>query len=334
MRVSIRISVILWGLALLTCLGVGISRLLVFGQIFFDHSGIAIIQPEVAEVYTGVNETRPQLIPKIIHQVFHNWRSPGNDTLPSDWENVRLTCTNANPGWEYKLWTEKASRGLIETEYPWFLTTYDRYRYPVQRVDAIRYFLLLHYGGIYLDLDNGCKGDLTPLLYYPMWITDGGRGALSNNILASRPNHPFWNRLTLSLIPYNYDWFFPYVTISYASGQWFETAIWEQYHSLLPPVEDNPDIEHRLYRLMMDDRPGADEWVFFTQERGGTWVNWDNYMFLMIGDHLVVFALIVLGSISFAIWLGTRLTRRYREGYLRQKGLPNQHMISSIHAPL
>ena len=31
---------------------------------------------------------------------------------------------------------------------------YDRYKYPVQRVDAARYFLMLHYGGIYMDLDN------------------------------------------------------------------------------------------------------------------------------------------------------------------------------------
>jgi hypothetical protein len=53
-----------------------------------------------------------------------------------------------------QLWTEKASREFIEKEYPWFLQTYDVYRYPVQRVDAVRYFLLLHYGGIYLDLDN------------------------------------------------------------------------------------------------------------------------------------------------------------------------------------
>jgi len=48
------------------------------------------------------------------------------------------------------------SRDFIETEYPWFLHTYDHYRYPVQRVDAVRYFLMLHYGGIYMDFDNVC----------------------------------------------------------------------------------------------------------------------------------------------------------------------------------
>lgn len=56
----------------------------------------------------------------------------------------------------FQLWTEKESREFIEREYPWFLNTYDGYRYPVQRVDTVRYFLMQHYGGIYMDLDNVC----------------------------------------------------------------------------------------------------------------------------------------------------------------------------------
>jgi len=165
---------------------------------------------------------------------------------------------------------------------------------------------------------QGCKRDLTPLLYYPAWITDPGRGALSNNILASSPNNQFWTRLTMSLMPWNYDWFFPYMTISYASGQWFETAIWEEYHRLLPPVDANPKIEHRMYRLMMDDREGADPSTFFTQERGGTWKNWDNYMFLWIGDHLFLFFIMLFGGIGSLIWLGLRFRRRYQAtGYKR-----------------
>lgn len=160
-----------------------------------------------------------------------------------------------------------------------------------------------------LTLVKGCKTDLTPLIYYPLWVTDGGRGALSNNILASRPHHPYWTRITSSLMRWDINWIFPYVTISYASGQWFETAIWEQYHLLLPRPEDNPELEHRLYRLMMDDREGADPWVFFTQARGGTWVNWDNRLFLLIGDHLFVVLLLVGGSVGLGTWACLRLFR-------------------------
>jgi mannosyltransferase OCH1-like enzyme len=98
---------------------------------------------------------------------------------------------------------------------------------------------------------------------------------------------------------YNYNYPFPYVTVSYASGQWFETAIWAQYHAMLPNPEKTPGQENRLYRLMMDDRfdEGADPWVFFTQARGGTWIRWDNRMFLWIGDHV---ALIIIGVLSLA----------------------------------
>ncbi len=38
--------------------------------------------------------------------------------------------------------------------YPWFLDTWDAYPFDIERADAIRYFALAHYGGVYLDLDD------------------------------------------------------------------------------------------------------------------------------------------------------------------------------------
>lgn len=54
------------------------------------------------------------------------------------------------------MWTDAKSRELIATEYPWFLNTFDNYSQPIQRADAIRYFVLAHFGGIYIDLDDVC----------------------------------------------------------------------------------------------------------------------------------------------------------------------------------
>ena len=59
-----------------------------------------------------------------------------------------LTCS------KLQLWTDAKSREFIATEYPWFLATFDNYSQPIQRADAIRYFVLSHYGGIYIDLDD------------------------------------------------------------------------------------------------------------------------------------------------------------------------------------
>ncbi|KUJ17407.1 uncharacterized protein LY89DRAFT_696850 [Mollisia scopiformis] len=294
-------------LVLLTLLLIAILRLVGFIHLFFTRAGAgALTQEQIRDAHLaslGAHDGRKMLIPKIVHQVFHDWGHvgegrEGNETMPEDWEEVRRGCVERNGGWEFMLWTEIKSREFIRENYPWFLDTYDGYRFPVQRVDTVRYFLLRHYGGIYLDLDNGCLTNLEPLLYYPAWLTDGGRGALSNNILASTPMHPFWVLLTDSLIPYNYNYLFPYITISYASGQWFETAIWERYHGSKKTMKE----EEKVYRIMMDDRVqdrvGEGKWVFFTQERGGTWVNWDNRLFLWVGDHLVLLAVggVVLGG--------------------------------------
>lgn len=54
------------------------------------------------------------------------------------------------------MWTDAKSREFVATEYPSFLNTFDNYSQPIQRADAIRYFVLAHFGGIYIDLDDVC----------------------------------------------------------------------------------------------------------------------------------------------------------------------------------
>jgi hypothetical protein len=51
------------------------------------------------------------------------------------------------------------------------LETFDGYRYPIQRADAIRYFVLAYYGGTYLDLDD-VRGFIN-FSKYPL-LTDTG----------------------------------------------------------------------------------------------------------------------------------------------------------------
>ncbi|RDA90832.1 hypothetical protein CP533_1554 [Ophiocordyceps camponoti-saundersi (nom. inval.)] len=275
-------------------------------RIFGTHAGRAMTQEQVLRAYRdGPRRDRP--VPRILHQIFHNWHEPGNETLPSDWQIVRQTCLALHPTWEHKLWTEASSRRFIETEYPYFLDTYDAFKFPVQRVDALRYFLMRHFGGIYMDLDNGCRTSLEPLLYYPAWTTDGGHGALSNNILGAEPEHPFWIFMTDSLQPWARDFILPYLTVSYATGQWYETELWQIYHAQKPASEPN------LLRVMMDMRLTGAPWVFFTAGRGGTWDNWDNQLFGWVGGHLLQLMLYVfvgLGLVSGAAYMARQTLRR------------------------
>jgi hypothetical protein len=50
---------------------------------------------------------------------------------------------------------------------------------------------------------KGCLASFTALTHLAAFTTDGGRGALSNNILGSVPEHPFWVLRTESLIKYD-----------------------------------------------------------------------------------------------------------------------------------
>ena len=71
-------------------------RLHNFLHIFFTHSGIAVTQEELARYDSGL----PQVVPKIIHQIYHDW-TWHNGSMPLDWEETRQTCVEMNEGWEF-----------------------------------------------------------------------------------------------------------------------------------------------------------------------------------------------------------------------------------------
>lgn len=128
-----------------------------------DASADAIHRAELPSPNSSLIEQRPQVIPKIIHQTYKN------ETIPEVWRDAQQSCIDLHPDYEYivlvplllkcaanvfQLWTNEKSRDFIAEEYPWFLETFDGYKYPIQRADSIRYFVLAHYGGTYIDLDD------------------------------------------------------------------------------------------------------------------------------------------------------------------------------------
>jgi inositol phosphorylceramide mannosyltransferase catalytic subunit len=90
--------------------------------------------------------------PRIIHQIFFSF-SPGA-TIPDKWIKNHEIWKDMHPDWEVILWDEESSRELITEMDSSFLETYDGFKYPIQRVDAIRPFILKKHGGIYVDLDT------------------------------------------------------------------------------------------------------------------------------------------------------------------------------------
>jgi mannosyltransferase OCH1-like enzyme len=98
------------------------------------------------------------MIPKVIHQT---WK---DELIPDHFQQLVSTWKYHNPNWEYILWTDKSNRDFISTHHPEFLATYDSYPTIIQRVDAVRYFILQKFGGVFVDIDFECFTNIEPLL--------------------------------------------------------------------------------------------------------------------------------------------------------------------------
>lgn len=113
-----------------------------------DGSQYAISPDDLPALDSGMKDDKAQIIPKIIHQTYIN------TSIPPVWQEAQNSCIELHKDYEYILWTDKMSRDFIAKEYSWFLETFDNYPFGIMRADAIRYFVLYHHGGVYIDLDD------------------------------------------------------------------------------------------------------------------------------------------------------------------------------------
>lgn len=145
-----------------------------------------------------------QPIPRMIHQT---WKT---DVLPPALEVLRQSWLTRHPAWQHVLWTDADLRAFLLRHYPWFIPTYDGYDEPIKRVDACRYFILHHFGGVYIDLDFECLRPIDDLLRdetllfglepaahaaEPGVRSRGLSQILCNAFMASAAGDPFWEYL-------------------------------------------------------------------------------------------------------------------------------------------
>ncbi|MET9524767.1 glycosyltransferase [Streptomyces coeruleorubidus] len=150
-----------------------------------------------------------QKIPSLIHQT---WKDAD---VPAQWKKWADSWCLHHPDWGYRLWTDSDNRAFLQEHYPWFLPVYDGYAEPIMRADAIRYFLLDHFGGLYVDLDFECLRPVDEILdgrelvlgcepqVHTQLLLARRRGfsrIVGNAFIASRPGHPFWAHVHQQLV--------------------------------------------------------------------------------------------------------------------------------------
>ncbi len=139
------------------------------------------------------------MIEKII---FQTWKTKN---VPEPYKSYVESVRSNNPGYEYRLLTDKDNRRFIENRYPWFLHTFDSYKHAIERADAVRYFLLYTYGGVYIDLDMECIKSIDDLLTDGELFLSIEAGPLirnqvvSNAFMASVKGSPFFHHIVKNL---------------------------------------------------------------------------------------------------------------------------------------
>lgn len=84
--------------------------------------------------------------PDIVPPVLHHISLGGGDPKPK-WLEARSNCLKYHAGYDTHLWTDENARAFVAEKFPQLKGMWDGYRYPIQKVDALRYMVLHEYGG-------------------------------------------------------------------------------------------------------------------------------------------------------------------------------------------
>lgn len=262
-----------------------------------QYTEVATMLPNGTET-TIMQPDRPLLIPKIIHQTYKT------SQVPEKWQATHQTVKDLHPDYEHILWTDEMARDFISEHYSWFLPTFDSYPYNIMRADVIRYFVLSHYGGVYIDLDNGCLHNIDPLLAMPAWLRKTDPTGVSNDLMGARPHHPFFAEVINNLKRYNHNMLVPYITIMYSTGPLMLSVLWKQY-TRWGVAKGN---EVRL--LMPEAGTNHQSYFFYQGKSGSSWHQGDAQLMFVLLHHWFLATIIITAAVFFFFYLQYKLYQR------------------------
>ncbi|KAL7506375.1 hypothetical protein ACHAXN_006089 [Cyclotella atomus] len=256
-----------------------------------NHHLLASLSTQYA-AFESASRNNTTTVPKILHRM---WR---DENIPNEWRSSHLSCEDLykERNWTTILWTDAAIRSFLSTHYAFFLPTYNSYPYDIQRVDAARYFILYHYGGVYLDLDIGCRDnkDLIDLVramesmqmksMFPLTEPIG----VSNDVMFATKGNAFFKEL-IETLPERNRWYgLPYFTVLFSTGPMFLSLACIKHHQT--NVQDVAVLSPALY-----SNSGA---RFFRHLKGSTWHTIDAIVVkLVLNNWLTVFATLIIVTI-------------------------------------
>ena len=238
------------------------------------------------QAYEPTSNKNATTIPLILHRT---WR---DHNIPEHWSQSYKKCeeTYKHRNWTSILWTDATIRSFLTEHYNNFLPTYESYPYDIQRVDAARYFILYHYGGVYLDLDVSCreKKDMTDLLHvmesmkmqsmFPLTSPIG----VSNDVMFASKENTFLEYI-MQRLPKKNRWFgLPYLTVLFSTGPMFLSLAINYY----------PNAKSDIIALSSELYSETDA-RFFRHLPGSTWHSTDAFVVKWLIRNRLVASMVV-----------------------------------------
>lgn len=91
---------------------------------------------------TTAGPSYQDVVPPILHHIHLGPNAPR-----AEWLGAREECIKYHHNWTALIWDDAAAEKLVNEEFPHLSDMWHNYRYPVERVDALRYMVLQTYGG-------------------------------------------------------------------------------------------------------------------------------------------------------------------------------------------
>ena len=177
-------------------------------------------------VHLSVDDSSIEYIPRRIHHIL---LGPLSESPPLNWQLARNSCLILHSHYEkHFFWTNENSEEFLSKHYQWFVKTWKSYETLIQKADSLRYFVLFHYGGIFLDMDLSCRHRLDSLLNYldqrispsqqMFFAVKAFPVGISNGFMISTIRHPLLEHVIHNLEYYHRSFILPHATIVISTG--------------------------------------------------------------------------------------------------------------------
>ena len=250
-------------------------------------------------------------IPKIIHQTYKSL-----ENIPSDWNETSVKWKEFHPDWQYIFWSDQDIEEFMNKYYPKYNSILNGYKYKISKVDAWRFFILYHYGGVYSDMDIIPIQNIEPLLSNRDHIfVETPNIGLTNSVMATKKNSRLMKYVMNNLKEYSdcwYMYFMPkHLQILVTAGPTYLWTIVTKYN-----IDDEHNDHIGIIANKYYGKPGDcdclhdieenEKSAYFKHLKGHTW-HFNNSWLISIYLHCHPI-LIIGGCISF-IWFIYKLKR-------------------------